>query len=118
MLLLLLTLLILKHLLVDFFWQPEYEWRNKGTCLHFGGISHAIKHIGVTGMILIPFTTPLMVLSMMLLEFVIHYHMDWFKMWWGARKKYDPYHPKFYHWFGIDQYVHTMTYVAIAFLVL
>lgn len=112
----LLSLLFLKHLIVDFFWQPEYEWKNKGTYGHFGGIRHALKHVAVTGFILLFFVNPILIIPLMLLEFLIHYHMDWWKMWWGARKKYDPYNPKFWHWMGIDQWVHTMTYVIIVLI--
>lgn len=110
---LLLTLLIVKHLIVDFFWQPKYEWANKGTYGHFGGIRHTGKHVIVSAFILMFFVPALPLLLLCLSEAIIHYHMDWWKMWWGARKKYDPYNPKFWHWMGIDQFVHTMTYVGM-----
>jgi hypothetical protein len=49
-----LTILIylqLKHFIVDFLYQPEYEWRNKGTFGHFGGIRHSLKHAATSSFI-------------------------------------------------------------------
>lgn len=38
-----------KHLIVDWCWQPAYEYKNKGTYLHPGGLRHAFKNaLGMT----------------------------------------------------------------------
>mgnify|MGYP001765158580 CR=1 FL=1 len=43
--LILLLLFQIKHLVVDWLWQPPYEYLNKGTWLHLGGLQHAAKHM-------------------------------------------------------------------------
>jgi len=48
--LLILLLLQIKHLIVDWCWQPAYEWQNKGTYGHWGGIRHALKNAIGTGL--------------------------------------------------------------------
>lgn len=52
--LLLMFLLVTKHFFVDFLWQPEYEWKNKGTLGHWGGIRHSLKHGIVSALIFLP----------------------------------------------------------------
>ena len=109
----LLTLLAVKHLLADFVFQPPYMWMNKGTYGH-PGLLHSGLHALITAVILIPFTHVGVILVLAAFEFVVHYHMDWFKMWHNARKGYKPdQHEWFWIWLGIDQFVHTMTYIII-----
>ena len=120
--LLLLTLFTIKHLVVDFLWQPEYEWKNKGTYGHPGGIQHSMKHIAASAWLLFlvfPKEEDLsgkMMLALTAGEFVIHYHMDWFKMnlnkWkgWGANT-----HCQFWYMVGFDQFVHMMTYIGMVY---
>lgn len=43
--LLLLLLLQIKHLVIDFLLQGPYQYLNKGTYGHWGGIQHAINHM-------------------------------------------------------------------------
>jgi hypothetical protein len=51
-------------------------------------------------------------------EFVVHYHMDWFKMWYNKKKGWAcNTHPEFWYLTGIDQFVHSITYLGIAALV-
>lgn len=117
--LILLTLLGIKHLIVDFFLQPPLMWQNKGTYGHFGGILHSGLHAIVTFFILFYFIlNPLIVLTATFVEFLIHYHMDWFKMWWNKKKGYTPQTEEFWEWLGIDQFIHYMTYIGIAALLL
>lgn len=111
-------LLLAKHLVIDFMWQPEYEWKNKGTYGHMGGIRHSAKHVAGSFFILLGFVSVPIALLICLGEFLIHYHMDWFKMWWGKRWNYTPMTPEFYVWFGIDQFVHSVTYWGISLIVL
>jgi hypothetical protein len=113
---------------------------NKGTYGHWGGISHALLHSlgSITALIIAYYlmdmpmqfflqwcATATVILS--LVDGVIHYHTDWFKTWWGKKKNYKS-HPdlgctmkqcrSYWQWMGIDQMVHTMTYVGMfAFVV-
>jgi hypothetical protein len=48
-------------------------------------------------------------------EFLVHYHMDWFKMWYNKKKGWGPTtHNEFWVLTGIDQWVHALTYLGIA----
>lgn len=112
----LLLLLFTKHLIFDFLYQPPYQWQNKGTYGHPGGIAHAGQHLLATAVVLSMWSGfTLSVLSICLGEFIIHYHMDWFKMWYNKKKGWAcNTHPEFWYLTGIDQYVHALTYLGIA----
>lgn len=110
----LLALLFTKHLIFDFIYQPPYQWQNKGTYGHWGGLIHSGQHMIATLMIL-PFFTSLHLCALLCVtEMAIHYHMDWFKMWYNAKKGWKcNTHNEFWILTGIDQWVHAMTYVLI-----
>jgi hypothetical protein len=118
LILLLLLILNIKHFIYDFLWQPPFMWQNKGTYGHIGGILHAAMHSIVTGAILAGFGFAAWpVYGIMILEFVIHYHMDWFKMWYNKRKGWGATtHPEFWVLTGFDQLIHALTYLLIAAL--
>lgn len=129
------SLLLLKHLLVDFFFQTPYMASNKGTYGHWGGISHALLHsLGALISLLVAYVLlnmpmqffmqwmVLATLGLALFDGVVHYHMDWFKTWWGEKKNYKS-HPdlgctmkqcgSYWRWMGIDQTVHVVTYLIM-----
>lgn len=117
--------LAFKHLLADFLYQPPYQFQNKGKYGHPGGLLHAGQHMLASAPLFAYFVYVLdygtnlefliwMAVITVVAEGIIHYHMDWFKMWWGARKGYKcNQHAEFWHWMGFDQFVHTMTYIAM-----
>lgn len=112
---LLLTLLLVKHFIWDFWYQPPFMWQNKGTFGHLGGIVHSGIH-AVTTFIILTFwlENPFGVLALSVFEFVVHYFTDYAKMninkfkGWGATT-----HNEFWQLTGLDQLVHQLTYVAI-----
>jgi hypothetical protein len=124
--LVLMLLLQVKHLVVDWLWQPAYECQNKGTYGHPGGLLHAGKNaigtglvfalvLGHTGLrlagliVLIPFLA--------MLDFLIHYHVDWVKMNLNARWKFGPLTSEKFWWLvGIDQFVHQVTYIFLIWM--
>lgn len=111
------TYLLCKHFACDFPIAVQTPWMftNKGTYGHLGGLTHSSIHLLATlpVFLLFPFNGVLFV-SCLLGEFLIHYHMDWFKMWWCSKKGYKAgTHPEFWWWLGIDQLVHGLTYVGI-----
>lgn len=114
----LLALLFTKHFVFDFVYQPPYQWQNKGTYGHWGGLVHTGQHVLATFFILLFFTSLPVTLVICAIEFLIHYHMDWFKMnlnkkkGWGATT-----HNEFWVLTGFDQYVHAMTYILIGYLI-
>ncbi len=113
-----LFLLQTKHLLIDWIWQPPYEWQNKGTYGHFGGIRHALKNALGTGLCiwvtLFAWIKPEAVLWLTFLDFVIHYHIDWAKMNLNRKLGYGPTtHAEFWWLTGFDQYLHQVTYLGL-----
>jgi hypothetical protein len=114
MMLILLLLLTIKHFVLDFVYQPPYQWQNKGTYGHIGGIIHSGQHALATLLILMFFTGPVVGISLSIGEFIVHYHMDWFKMWYNKKKGWGPTtHNEFWVLTGFDQMVHSLTYLAI-----
>ena len=123
--LLLLSAFIIKHFFCDF--HPKIQtpamYLNKGTYGHPAGIAHAFVHVSASCLILWGFSgattlSPLRAVflfwGLLLFEGLVHYHMDWFKMWWNKRKGYGPTtHDQFWYWLGIDQMVHYFTYVIM-----
>lgn len=110
--LIVLTLLITKHLIVDFPLQTKFQWSNKGTYGHPGGILHCALHGLGTYICLIAFTP--IALWMAFVDAVVHYHIDWAKMnlnsrlGWGANT-----HEQFWWLLGLDQYLHYITYIGL-----
>lgn len=111
----LLLLLQVKHLVVDWCWQPPYEWQNKGTYGHLGGIRHAGKNAVGTMLCFLPFTASIHVLAVVLVvDFLVHYHVDWFKMNINRVKGWGPTtHPEFWYLTGADQFAHQVTYLLL-----
>jgi hypothetical protein len=110
--LIVLTLLVTKHCIVDFPLQTKFQYSNKGTYGHPGGILHAGLHGLGTYLCLFAFT-PIAV-WMAFVDAVVHYHIDWAKMnlnsrlGWGANT-----HEQFWWLLGLDQYLHYITYIGL-----
>lgn len=93
---------------MDYVFQKAYHFQNKGIYGHFGGIQHAGLH-GVGTFICLIYFTP-MAIALGFLDFVIHYHVDWFKTKFGPK---DSTQSIFWVWFGADQLAHALTYLWI-----
>jgi hypothetical protein len=115
-LLLLLLLIQIKHLVIDWCWQPEYEWKNKGTYGHLGGLSHAAKNAIGTAFVFC-FFVPQVAWLVLLIDFIAHYHIDWAKMNINRIKGWGPTtHDQFWMLTGFDQFLHQITYLLLVFL--
>ena len=111
-----LFLLFVKHFICDFPLQA-YPWmyRNKGTYMHMGGITHALIHGIGTVIVLAPFIG-LAALIYGAIDLIVHYHIDWGKM--SISKHYDlqPNNSEqFWILLGFDQLLHHMTYFALVY---
>ena len=113
MLLVILILFSIKHFIFDFLWQTKSEVNHKGQYGNLKGISHSLKH-GIGTLIVLALFTPTFIL-LTLLDFLIHYHVDWIKMNYGEQ---DSTNSKFWRDFGLDQLAHYFTYIAIAAIAL
>ena len=115
--LVLVLLLFTKHFVVDFPLQKAYQWQNKGTYGHLGGILHAALH-GVTTALVLMWYAPYASIWLGLIDMFVHYHIDWAKM--NINKKYNwgaNTHEEFWWLLGFDQYLHAITYVGLVALV-
>ncbi|UZV39730.1 hypothetical protein APT65_00127 [Trabzonvirus APT65] len=116
----LLSTLVLKHFVFDFAYQPPYQWRNKGTYGHMGGIQHSGFHSIATCIILLIYPVPIeKVLVLVLFEFIAHYHIDWAKM--SINKKMGwkaDTHEEFWILLGFDQLLHIQCYIFIVLVAL
>lgn len=117
--LLITTLLVLKHFIVDFPLQTPYQWMNKGTYMHPGGLLHAGLHGLATCMIMSYFALVPEAIWFGLFDAIIHYHVDWAKMNLNAKMGWKPdTHPEFWWLLGLDQLLHYMTYILIVWIAL
>lgn len=113
----LIFLLFTKHFIIDFPLQGPYQWQNKGTYGHPGGLLHSGLH-GIGTFICFYFVAPHAAIYIALIDMLVHYHIDWAKMninakfGWAANT-----HPEFWWLLGLDQYLHTITYVGLVYLV-
>lgn len=107
-----LTLLFIKHYLVDFVWQTEAQVKGKAIYGNSDGIQHSIEHAVLTLWItfMITLNAPL-ALVIGLLDGVTHYHIDWTKMNYGNR---DITNKLFWNHLGLDQLAHQITYICFA----
>lgn len=107
----LLALLQIKHWYVDFPNQSTEEIAHKGIYGHWLGIKHSLKHgIGTLLVLLVVGIDAPTSFALSVVEGVIHYHIDWFKMNKGSQ---DISTPEFWNHLGLDQMAHQLTYLAI-----
>lgn len=107
--------LFIKHFVVDYPLQGPYQYRNKGTYGHFGGILHSGLHgISTTAILLIMFPAfPTSAIFLGFIDFTIHYHVDWMKVWVNRLMNWTPTTSEQFWWLlGFDQLLHTLTYVG------
>jgi hypothetical protein len=112
-----LLLLTIKHFVVDFLLQNKFQWSNKGTYGHPGGLLHAGLHGVGTALCLYAFDWQ-HILFFAGFDAVIHYHIDWAKMNINARMGWTATtHEQFWWLLGLDQFLHSLTYLAIIGLI-
>lgn len=118
--LILLMALAFKHFIVDFPLQAHpYQYKNKGTYGHPGGILHSGLHAAGT-LICLVFFAPIQIAAFLaLVDGAVHYHIDWAKMNLNKKFGYDPTtHEEFWVLLGLDQLLHTLTYIwIVAYLI-
>ena len=115
--LILIALLFTKHFIVDFPLQNRFQWSNKGTYSHPGGLLHASLH-GLATMLCFWWYAPMACIFLGFFDAVIHYHVDWAKMNLNARMGWGPNtHEQFWWLLGLDQFLHALTYIWLVDLV-
>jgi len=115
--LILILLLFSKHFLIDFPLQTKFQYSNKGTYGHPGGILHAGLH-GIGTYICIFWFAPIAAIYLALADMFVHYHIDWAKMKLNSKLGWSPTtHEQFWWLLGLDQYLHAVTYVVFVALI-
>ena len=109
------ALLFIKHWYIDFVNQNDKEVKGKGIYGNLDGIGHSLKH-GIATMLIfvlgvLDFETALL---LGLVDFVLHYHIDYCKMHFGNR---DITTKAFWAQLGLDQLAHSLTYLGLVWLV-
>jgi hypothetical protein len=112
-------ILLIKHLIFDFFLQTEYQYKNKGIYGHPGGILHAGLHaFGTSFLFLYVYPGAALAVQILVGEFIVHYHIDWTKEQVIKRMKLTTGDAAFWWALGVDQFLHGATYIVIAWLAL
>lgn len=112
---LILTLLFVKHFLADFCWQSDRMLKDKGHFGRLGGLQHAGLHGALTYVILMHFLTLQASIMLAVIDAVIHYVVDLTHRRITVKISTDT--DAFWFWIGVDQLVHTLTYLVIGFIV-
>lgn len=112
--LLLFGLFQLKHMFADYFMQTPKMLSSRGKYWHFGRAQHVTIHM-VSSMLVFSMvgTPPLFIIAICLIEWEVHFHIDWLKARHNEAKKLRPDQGAFWRAFGIDQTLHGLTYVAM-----
>jgi hypothetical protein len=113
---LLLALFGIKHFICDFVLQYPYMLEQKGTYGAAGGIAHATVHALGTLVVLVialpwGLSAHIAALILGIIDGVIHYHIDWVKQ--QLNNGLTVADRMFWVWFGADQGLHYLTYIAI-----
>jgi len=109
-----LTVLQVKHLICDFFLQTSHQIENKGIYGHPGGLIHAGIHALGTLPVFLVYPVGLVPAAVIVvLEFIAHYHIDWLKNVVGNHYGWTVRDPAYWWAFGIDQFAHQITYLAM-----
>lgn len=123
------VLFFLKHFIIDFPLQGPFQYQNKGTWGHPGGIQHAAQHgigtiavcLPVLGLASLDDPIKVIISSTLLglLDGVIHYVVDWGKMNINRIKGWGPTtHEEFWWLLGLDQLAHLLTYAGLVWIML
>lgn len=127
MMLYLLIALQVKHFVCDFPLQGPYQYLNKGTYGHAGGLLHSFIHqVGTLCVFLILIPRPastealtIRIAVILFVEFLAHYHIDWAKMNINKHMNWKPNTSEQFWWLlGFDQLLHQLTYVWMIWMVM
>lgn len=116
----LMILLQVKHFYADFVLQTYMQTVKKGIWLNPIGISHSLDHGACTLVALLIFAlfvpiAPIVILTLTLLEVILHYMIDFSKVKYGNK---DNTKPIYWTQFGLDQLAHQFTYFALIWYII
>jgi hypothetical protein len=98
----------------DYFLQTGWMLDRRNTYLHAGRAAHAAIHAGFTFVCFVLAGAPLLfTLLLVLAEWVVHFHIDFWKGWLTSGRALTPEDAGYWRASGIDQALHQLTYVAM-----
>ncbi len=119
-----LSWLMIKHSLADYFLQTSWMIKDKADYGRPGGLVHAGEHGVLSWITLSFFINPLMAFAYGLIDFALHYHIDWTKSNYiqgnfrFSNDYLSQYDTQWWWALGIDQTLHFLTYVLLVWLCL
>ncbi|WP_209505345.1 MULTISPECIES: DUF3307 domain-containing protein [unclassified Ruegeria] len=112
--LLMLCLFQVKHMFADYYLQTPKMLSGRGEYFHLGRAQHAAVHVAGSVIVFAVFGAPvLFILIVGLLEWVIHFNIDFLKASYSDKKQLEPTQAAFWRAAGLDQCLHNLTYVAM-----
>lgn len=113
--LLLLAGLQIKHMFADFFLQTPKMLAGRCAYMHSGRAQHAGVHVLGSVIVYVLFGAPVVfILVLALLEWIVHFHIDFGKALYSEKKELDPKQAKFWQAMGADQALHQLSYLVMA----
>lgn len=113
--LLILTLLAVKHFLADYVFQTQKMLREKGVYGAIGGFHHSFIHAVLTFAILTSIIGFLAGAFAFLIDFFVHYNLDWVNLYYSKHLIHGD--RMYWVWYGGDQFLHYLTYIGIVYVV-
>jgi len=109
----------IKHCIADYFLQPGWILGGKGDFRRLGGYAHAGIHAGLSLIVLLLCGAPIAwALGLCVAELIVHYGLDYAKIYYSTGVHIDKEPRKFWALHGIDQLAHQVTYAAMIYAVL
>lgn len=108
------ALLFAKHFALDYPLQTPWMLRKSDRTGWLAPLTaHAWGHAFFTGVILLLFSDLEFAVAMMVVDFVAHWSIDY----WKAQRTSSEFgSPAFWNYLGLDQLFHNLTYLAIIFM--
>lgn len=111
----LLLLLAVKHLIADFVLQSQYILEFRRFYGHPAGLLHTGIHlVGTLIALVIVGTPPMLIGQMLVVEGLVHYHVDWAKDNFVIKMGITQSDRGFWIALGADQMLHQLTYIGLA----
>ena len=112
--LILLTLLQVKHMFADYYLQTPKMLEGRGAYMHMGRAQHALIHAIGSAICFLLIGAPIWFIVMICaVEWVVHFHIDWGKATYTDSKGHGPTDAGFWRAAGFDQLLHQLTYVGM-----
>ncbi|MEP3918302.1 DUF3307 domain-containing protein [Ascidiaceihabitans sp.] len=121
LMLVMLALFQVKHLFADFYLQTPKMLSAGAIYVHVGRAQHAVVHVVGSFLVLLPFgllagLSWALVVGLLAVEWMLHYHIDFGKGWWSKRTAFTTTDAGYWRAFGMDQLAHQWTYIAMVWM--